>query len=404
VIPIEEAIEMIRALEPPPLTEDQRLAEAAGRVLSRAITAPEPLPRFTNSAMDGFAARWSEVEAAAGGSPCVLEVAGESRAGAPFTGTMPAGAAVRISTGAMLPDDADTIIPLEDVEDTGDRITILTVTGRNQHVRFEGEEITTGDLILEAGTRLTPASLGLLASLGIDRVAVSAPPTVGLVVTGHELVDGQGEIKAWQIRDSNALTLTAAVTNAGGVITGVTRCGDTLGETEAAINEAADGSRIVIVSGGVSVGPHDHVKEAAGNTGFDQVFWRVNQKPGKPLFFAHRGDQLFFGLPGNPVSVLNCFTCYIHPLLQRMQGRPFSWEQVEGVFDSPYVCRGDRRFFLRVSVRHDQDGAISVTPLEQQGSHMLSSMTRADGFLLLDPGDTLAIGDSVTVFLYPWRA
>ncbi len=404
MIPIEEAIEMIRALEPPPLTEDQRLAEAAGRVLSRAITAPEPLPRFTNSAMDGFAARWSEVEAAAGGSPCVLEVAGESRAGAPFTGTMPAGAAVRISTGAMLPDDADTIIPLEDVEDTGDRITILTVTGRNQHVRFEGEEITTGDLILEAGTRLTPASLGLLASLGIDRVAVSAPPTVGLVVTGHELVDGQGEIKAWQIRDSNALTLTAAVTNAGGVITGVTRCGDTLGETEAAINEAADGSRIVIVSGGVSVGPHDHVKEAAGNTGFDQVFWRVNQKPGKPLFFAHRGDQLFFGLPGNPVSVLNCFTCYIHPLLQRMQGRPFSWEQVEGVFDSPYVCRGDRRFFLRVSVRHDQDGAISVTPLEQQGSHMLSSMTRADGFLLLDPGDTLAIGDSVTVFLYPWRA
>ncbi len=280
MIPIEEAIEMIRALEPPPLTEDQRLAEAAGRVLSRAITAPEPLPRFTNSAMDGFATRWSEVEAAAGGSPCVLEVAGESRAGAPFTGTMPAGAAVRISTGAMLPDDADTIIPLEDVEDTGDRITILTVTGRNQHVRFEGEEITTGDLILEAGTRLTPASLGLLASLGIDRVAVSAPPTVGLVVTGHELVDGQGEIKAWQIRDSNALTLTAAVTNAGGVITGVTRCGDTLGETEAAINEAADGSRIVIVSGGVSVGPHDHVKEAAGNPPWRSALLRPARQSG----------------------------------------------------------------------------------------------------------------------------
>jgi len=404
MIPIEEAIEKIRACEPPLLTEELRLDAAAGRVLSRSVTAPEPLPRFTNSAMDGFAARWSEVEPAAGGSPRVLEVIGESRAGEPFTGTIPAGAAIRISTGAMLPDDADTVIPLEDVEDSGDRIIIQTVTARNQHVRFEGEEIAAGDLILEAGTRLTPASLGLLASPGISRVTVSVSPTVGLVVTGHELVDGGGEIEPWQIRDSNALTLTAAVTNAGGVVTGVTRCGDTLEETESAINEAADGSRIVIVSGGVSVGPHDHVKEAAANTGFFRIFWRVNQKPGKPLFFARRGDQLFFGLPGNPVSVLNCFTCYIHPLLQRMQGRPFSWEMAQGVFDSDYSCRGDRRFFLRVSVGLDREGIASVTPLRKQGSHMLSSMTGADGYLLLDPGDTLAAGDIVTVFLYPWRA
>ncbi len=405
MIPIEEALTIINAHEPPLVTEHLSLSKALDRVITEDIMAPEPLPRFTNSAMDGFAVRWSDVEAMRGGdaSPA-LTVAGESRAGAPYHDPVHPGEAVRISTGAMLPDGADTVVPLEDVEDTGDQINIRSVTKKHRHVRFEGEEIVGGDIVLESGTRLTPASLGLLASLGIERVTVSTPPAVGIVVTGHELAEPGDVIHPWQIRDSNALMLGAAVEKAGGMVTGVKRCGDLLEETEAAITEAADSSQIVLVSGGVSVGPHDLVKQAAGMAGFEQVFWRVSQKPGKPMFFAHRDDQLLFGLPGNPVAVLNCFAYYIHPLLQRMQGRSFCWETIPGTIDSPYENREDRSFFLRVTVSGGSPEANRVSPLKNQGSHMLSSMTDADGFLLIEPGHALDAGDAVIVYLYPWRA
>ncbi len=404
MIPIEEALAIINRHEPPMVTESVQLSEALDRVITEDITAPEPLPRCTNSAMDGFAVFWNDVETWSGDAPPSLTVVGESRAGEPYHDTVLPGEAVRISTGAMLPDGADTVVPLEDVDDTGDAIIIRSATGQHQHVRFEGEEIRTGDTLLSSGARLTPSSLGLLASLGVGNVMVSTPPAVGIVVTGHELAGAGAEIKPWQVRDSNALMLETAIRKAGGRVASMSRCGDLIEETEAAITTAADSSQIVLVSGGVSVGPHDLVKQAAGGAGFKQIFWRVSQKPGKPMFFARRDDQLLFGLPGNPVAVLNCFAYYIHPLLQRMQGRPFSWETLSGTIDSPYKNRGDRSFFLRVAVSREHPEPVTITPLRKQGSHMLSSMTDADGFLLIEPGHALEAGDEVIVHLYPWRS
>ncbi|MFC1500307.1 gephyrin-like molybdotransferase Glp [Candidatus Zixiibacteriota bacterium] len=403
MIPIKEALAAIREHEPPVRNERVLLADSLDRILTGMITAPEPLPRFTNSAMDGFAVLWSDVESVGDGAPCTLAVSGESRAGSPYGERLQPGSTVRISTGAMLPDGADTVIPVEDIENTGDLITIQTAGVKHQHVRYEGEEIAAGDVILENGSRLTPASIGILASLGIEQVDVSIPPTIGIVVSGHELAEPDTEVLPWQIRDSNAIMLAAAVTKAGGIVTSTGRCGDLLEETEAAISTAAESAQIVIVSGGVSVGPHDLVKEAAGRAGFAQVFWRVNQKPGKPLFFATRDDRLLFGLPGNPVSALNCFAYFVHPLLQRMQGIEFIFETLPGVIRSPFKNRADRTLFLRVAVRSDGASPVSVTPLGKQGSHMLSSMTEADGFLLLDPGVKLNAGDDVSVHLYPWR-
>jgi len=403
MISIEQALEIINGNQPPALTCSMELSDAPGLVLAEDVAAPEPLPRYTDSAMDGFAVRWSDFERGEEGATVTLSVIGESRAGEPFRAAVQAGEAVRISTGAVLPAGTDTVVPVEDVEEEGQRISVQSMVMKQQYVRFEGEEIQAGETVLERGSRLTPAGLGLLASIGVGTVTVFRPPTTAVVVTGSELVASDDEIQPWQSRESNGIMLAAAVYQSGGEVTFSDHCGDQLEATKRAINSAFQAAQILLISGGVSVGPHDLVKQAAQEEGFEPLFWKVRQKPGKPLFFARKADRLLFGLPGNSVSALNCYVFYVHPVLQKMQGIEFNWDILTGTLAEEVENRGERSFFLRVQIIESDTGMTRVIPIRKQGAHMLSSMTLADGFLLLEPGQKLPEGEEVRVHLYPWR-
>jgi len=245
---------------------------------------------------------------------------------------------------------------------------------------------------------VTPALLGLLATLGVERVAVYARPRVAIVVTGAELT-GRARLAPGQIRDSNGPMLAAAVAASGGEVVSLTRVGDREDATCEAIEEAAAGVEVVVTSGGVSVGPHDLVRASAEAVGFEPLLWRVRQKPGKPLFVARRENTVLVGLPGNPVSALSCFTHYLHPLLQAAAGRSFSWPRTTGRLVEAVAVKGDRTLLLRC--RLEADG---VHPLVRQASHMLTTIAGADGYVVVEPEHPVATGDEVEVYLYPWRA
>jgi molybdopterin molybdotransferase len=410
MIPIEEALAIVTANVPPSVTEELPVSESCGRALAEDIIAPEPLPRFTNSAMDGFAVKWEDVsgeadrgkgEGASGREPVRLAIAGESRAGIPFKGEVKSGQAVRVSTGALIPSGADTVVPIEEAEEEDGFVIIHGASKKGRYIRREGEEIVAGERLFAPGFILNPGAVGLLASLGIEAVRVLAPPRVAVIVTGSEIVTGGRQPEPWQIRDSNSTMLSAALDISGAEIVHCKPVRDELRETEVALADALEAAQIVIVSGGVSVGPHDLVKPAAARLGCETLFWRVNQKPGKPLFLARKGNKLLFGLPGNPVATLNCYAYYIHPVIQAMQMRPFRWRKLSAVLDGEAENRGERTLFLRCRIEKRKDRSIAG-PLEQQGSHALSSMALADGFILVPPGTILPAGAEVDVHIYPW--
>lgn len=400
---IQEALKIIEANSPAPKIVTVPLLDALGKKLGQDVKAPGPSPRFNNSAMDGFAVRWQDVESVPRQGRIVLPICGESRAGVPYDGEAQPGRAIRISTGAMLPAGFDTVIRVEDTEPGSDSVAVLAVRKKGQDIRQAGEEFTAGDLLLEAGTTLNAPQLALLAAIGLHEVPVYAAPAVALVVTGTELAAPGKEAALHQIHDSNSVMLAAAVRQAGGQVCHSDRAGDALDVTISALTKAMAKADIVLVTGGVSVGVHDHVKGAARVLGFSELFWKVRQKPGKPLFFARRGDCLLFGLPGNPVSGLMCFMHYVQPLLRSLQGREFSWRTVPAQVSRAITNTGSRTRFLLVALEKSEQGSLAARVFEKQGSHMLSSVARADGFLVVEPDQAIQADEWQRVFLFSWR-
>jgi len=401
MIEIEEAIRLVRGSLPKPRVEKVPLEEALGRFMADDFLAPDPSPRFDNSAMDGFAVRFEDVEGVCAEGPVVLKIIGESRAGVPFAGELATGQAVRISTGAMIPIGADTVVRVEDTEGDSDVVRIMAAKRRGQDVRYAGEEYRSGERIVAKGARLSSRHLAILAAAGAGEVAVFARPRVAVLVTGSELTSAGEELQPGQIHDSNRLMICAAVVEAGGEVAHQGRVGDDLAATVAAIAEAEDSrADFIICAGGVSVGPHDHVKDASGANGFAEVFWRVRQKPGKPLFFATKGNRVLFGLPGNPVSAYVCFSHYLKPAIGLMAGGEWQYRRRQLTLAAPLENRGKRPNLLRVSVDSAGGGAGAVYPLDHQGSHMLSSIVAANGYCHLAPGQSLAAGEMVEVFLF----
>ena len=402
MISISEAIAIIKENIPAPALEDCPLEQALGRYLAEDILAPEPSPRYTNSAMDGYAVRWNDLSNLTSERPVTLAIIGESRAGAPFHGMVGVGEAVRISTGAMLPDGVDTVIRVEDTQEVAAQTVVINAAKRRgQDVRHRGEEFAAGAMLLHRGARISAPQAALLAAVGIEQVKVFKPCAVALLVTGSELVAVGSAIADHQIRDSNMVMLRAAIREAGGNLVSCLRISDDQQATTAAIGSAC--ADIILCTGGVSVGRHDHVKEAAEENGFIPLFWRVKQKPGKPLYLARKGKTLLFGLPGNPVSAFMCFSHYVRPLIGALSGRPFGWPTVLAQAGEEIANKGGRPNMLRVRITWDPGGGYAATSAERQGSHMLTSLTDADGYIILEPGQAVLTGDRIDVHQYDFQ-
>ena len=345
---------------PQPQSEAVALAAARGRVLARDVTSADDVPGFDNSAMDGFALRSAEVAGASPAAPVELRLVGESRAGAPYAQTLGRGEAIAISTGAMVPAGADAVLRVEDAEQVDGRLRVAAALPVGKEIRRAGEDIRAGERVLSAGTRLGAAELGVAASTGVAELACAREPRVAVVVTGDELVDPPAPLGPGQIRNTNAYALRAQALAAGASVQAVTTVGDDYRATVSELERALEAD-VVVSTGGVSVGPHDHVRPALAELGVEQVFWGVALRPGKPTFFGTRGDTLVFGLPGNPVSAMVTFHLFPRPAIARMLGTTPAERRAVATFDAGYAkaagagargavhARGTRRRLARAA-------------------------------------------------------
>lgn len=402
MISVAKALEILRANLPEPRITRVSIDEAFGRRLAEDILSPEPSPRYTSSAMDGYAVRWEDLDGLDDSNPVSLLVTGESQAGVPYPDTLGEGEAVRISTGAMVPDGCDTVIRIEDTGDDGERVLIRKCKNKGQDVRHAGEEFAEGVCILEKGLVLKARQIALLSAVGCDSVPVYDTPRVSLFITGTELAHhGDEEIKPFQVRDSNAPMLKSAIREAGGIVAECLHVEDDLEVTVEQMKKAFEKqSDIILCSGGVSVGRHDHVKEAAERVGFEELFWKIRQKPGKPLFVARRDRTLLFGLPGNPVSAFMCFQNFVMPSLASLLGVEYLKKTISARAEAVVANSGQRTDFIRVDITNEPNSVPSFRPVARQGSHMLTSIVEADGYIAVEPGCELQPGDLAEVYVF----
>jgi molybdopterin molybdotransferase len=371
--------------------EEVALAAGLGRVLAETVESPLDVPPFDSSAMDGYAV--------VAGQAAELDVRGESRAGHPAAEAARPGVAVAISTGAPVPEGADAVVPVERTEAAGYGRVRVGASEPGANIRRAGEDLRRGQAVLEAGAELGPAELGVLASLGRDRARCARRPRVALLVTGDELAEPGEPLEPGRIYSSNSAALAGQVAQAGAELTLRTRVADDRDSTEASLGAALDSADVLLVSGGVSVGPHDHVKPALAALGVEERFWRVALKPGKPTWFGTREGKLVFGLPGNPVSAMVCFQLFARPALRALQGASPDARRTTARLAVPWKVNPGRTEAVRCRLTAEGDGLLAE-PTGDQGSHRLSSMLGADGLALMGPGDgELPAGTDVTVEL-----
>ena len=391
LIPVDEARSRVLAAVRTLPSEQVAAGDVLGRVLAEDVVAGFELPPFDSSAMDGFA-----VVAGAGGE---LPIVGESQAGAPFAGEVAGGQAVRISTGAVIPAGADAVVPIERVEVLGEAWIRIGAVAPGANVRRAGEDVRAGERVLAAGTELGAPEIGMLAALGRTDALCARRPRLAVVATGDELVPPGQPLGPGQIHDSNAATLGALATRAGAEVIARHGAVDDLATTVSTLAAALESADVLCISGGVSVGPHDHVKPALLELGFEEHFWGVRLKPGKPFWFGARDDQYAFGLPGNPVSAMVTFLLFARPALRALQGADPSATRSTALLDGPIKGNPDRDEAVRCRLRMADDG-WHAEPTGPQGSHVMSSMLGAGALAIVPAAERdLAPGERVLVEL-----
>ena len=393
MLSVEEALEQVLSRVRRLPTERVDLLAAIGRVLAEPVRSTRVIPPWPNSSMDGYAVRAADTRPGA-----TLAVVGRVVAGALPERVVGAGEAMRIFTGAPLPDGTDAVIPQEDVVASGTHVTVQSATEPGAYVRPAGEDVRHGDLVLEAGTLLGAAEIGLLAALGRTQVEVSRRPRVAVLSTGSELADLGIEPGPAQISNANTYSLMAQSMEAGAVAMNLGVAPDRLDAIAERIRRGREAD-VLVSSAGVSVGDLDLVREALAQAGAELHLWKVNMRPGKPITFGSLGTTPVFGLPGNPVSAMVTFELFVRPALLAMQGRrSTSHPRLRAVAGEPIVNHGSRRGYLRVSLR-PANGRWTARLTGDQGSGILRSMVAADALAVLQPDSRVGKGEDVEVIV-----
>ncbi|MBQ4821051.1 gephyrin-like molybdotransferase Glp [Aquimarina sp. MMG016] len=390
MISVSDALSIINNTSYTPLSKTVALQNAYELTLASDVVSSIHMPPFRQSAMDGYALLTHK--------DLNYKVIGEVKAGDSDDYRLKPGQAIRIFTGARVPDFADTIIIQENVTRINNNITIETTVQKGQNIRLAGEQIKKGDIALKKGTKLTPAAIGFLAGLGIDRVDVYSTPKVGIIVTGNELVQPGKKLTEGKIYESNSIQLEAVLNQQG--VKEITKyvVEDEYQNTLNTIANALQNNDLVLISGGISVGDYDFVKEALSELKTEELFYKIKQKPGKPLFYGKNDQTLVFALPGNPASSLTCFYIYVLPIIQKMMGIANSGLiRTQKKCSSNFNKKGNRAQFLKAKIDGEQ-----VEILEGQSSAMLHTFAIANALVYLsEDQNEISKGNTVETILLP---
>lgn len=404
LLPVDDVIRLIEArISPVAETETVRVAEARGRVLAQDVVAPVSLPPFDNSAVDGYAVRFADLQP---GMETTLPVSGHLRAGAGRLEAFPPGTAVRIFTGAPMPEGADTVFMQEDVRETADGVLLPPGLKKGANRRLTGEDVQAGSVVIPAGTRLDVQHLAMASAVGVTQVHVRRRISIALFSTGDEIVEPGQPLTPSGTYDANRSLLRAQAEALGVAVTDLGILCDDVETLSAALQQAASNHDLVLTSGGVSTGEADYVRTAVERIG-SLTFWRTAIKPGRPVAMgvlksASGNAAAFCGLPGNPVAAFVTFAMIVRPLLLRLSGAtavPLTAFPVRANFS--YKKKAGRREFVRVSLARAPDGSLEARKYPQDGAGVISSLTRTDGLVQL-PEDCTGVtpGDAVAFLSY----
>ncbi|HUN55910.1 MAG TPA: gephyrin-like molybdotransferase Glp [Smithella sp.] len=399
MIPVEKALKTILAHFRPLGLEKINILDGRGRVIGENIFSPRDIPSADNSAMDGYAVRRADTKGAAKDKPLKLNIIEDIPAGKIPAKKIKKGEAARIMTGAVIPEGADAVIRQEDTKKDGQTVIIYVAAKKGEHIRFAGEDVRKGELIVKKGFILRPAHIGMLAELGRAFVSVYKKPRVAIMSTGDELVDIKTNPGPGKIVNSNSYSLAAQVMECGGIpiMLGIVK--DKKTDLRNKFKTAADAD-LIISSGGVSVGDFDFVKNVMGEIGNAMHFWQVAMRPGKPLAFGAIDGVPLFGLPGNPVSAMVSFEQFVRPALLKMQGhKKIFRDMIKAVLAQDLQKKAGFKHFIRAMVKKEKDKYVAYTTGDQ-GSGILKSMVTANALIVTDENETrLKKGAEVSVQL-----
>ena len=398
---VEEALARVIASGAPPLEEETvALEQAYGRVLVRDLKALRTQPPFPNSAMDGYALRAADTTPA----PASLTVIGESAAGRAFEGAVGPGEAVRIFTGAPMPNGADSIVIQEDVEREDKRIRLSVAAAPGDNLRQAGMDFREGESLISAGRRLSPRDVALAAAANYTKLVVRRRARVAILATGDELVAPGGSLGPAQIIASNNFAVAGVVEAYGGVAVDLGIAVDEVAAMKAAVGRARDAKADVLVTlGGASVGDYDLVQKALVSSGMELGFWRIAMRPGKPLMHGRLGPMRILGLPGNPTSSMVCSILFLRPLLRALHGEsdPGADPSQTGRLAVDLPANGIRQDYMRASLSPGADGILVATPASSQESSLVKTMAVADGLIVRTPhAEPAKAGDPCRVIAF----